>query len=309
MPRFEPFAGLRYDPERVRLAEVVAPPYDVISPDEQRALQARSPYNSVRIELPDAPAGADPYQAAAQRIAAWEAEGILRREEAPSLYGYRMSYVDAAGRDRETVGVIGALGLSPSGAAGIFPHERTTPKAKSDRLQLLQATRVNTSPIWGLSLAKGLSDLLVPRPDVDQGVTDADGVHHELWPIADPDAISQITGAVSGAALVIADGHHRFETALTYRSAIRAKAPTVSDAAIAASDSVMALVVELADEQLSVQGIHRLVSGLPPDLDLVAALAPSFVVTPTDPPDATLLDRMAGAGALEIGRASCRERV
>lgn len=291
-----PFCGLRYDPDRVRLDDVIAPPYDVISPDEQRALQERSPYNAVRIDLPDGAPGLDPYEAAARRIADWQAEGVLRREAQPSFYGYRMTYTDIAGDQRQTIGVVGALGLEPPGT-GIFPHERTTPKAKSDRLNLLQTTKLNTSPIWALSLAKGLSDDLVAPLQTDP-VVDAEAVTHELWPITDPAAIAGIAEAVSAAPLVIADGHHRFETALTYQSQRRAgEGPTDSDQKY---DSVMALVVELVDNQLSVRGIHRLVSGLPGDFDVLAALSPFFDLTPTEVADATILDRMEKAGGPAI---------
>ncbi|MDQ6613616.1 MAG: DUF1015 domain-containing protein [Actinomycetota bacterium] len=295
MPRFEPFRGLRYDPDRVPLARVVAPPYDVISPDERMALQAQSPYNSVRIELPDEDPGLDRYEAAARRIADWRAEGILRQDITERLYGYRMTYLDEAGHRRRTIGVIGALGLEPPGTAGIFPHERTTPKAKSDRLQLLQATRVNTSPIWGLSLARGLSEALESPVRFDR-VTDAEGIEHELWPIIDPAAIAWISQAVSDAPVVIADGHHRFETALNYQGQRRAAGADSPGS----QDSVMALVVELAEDQLSVQAIHRLIGGLPADFDLVGALGGYFELTPTEAPDATILERMAGNDSLAL---------
>ena len=310
MPRFAPFPGLRYDPQLVRLADVVAPPYDVIAPQERAELQSRSPYNSVGIELPDAMAGLDPYQAAAKRVADWQARGVLRRDPTARYYGYQMTYTDPTGRQRRTVGVIGALGLEPPGN-GIFPHERTTPKAKSDRLQLLQATGLNTSPIWGLSLAKGLSDELIAPEPVPQGTApdaaadpdlavDADGVAHRAWPITDPDTIARITEAVSAAPVVIADGHHRFDTALTYQQQRAAEAAPGPDAGgTEGPQGMMALIVELVDDQLSVQGIHRLLSGLPVDLDLVAALSAFFDVAPTDP-GAPILDRMAEAGAMGL---------
>jgi uncharacterized protein (DUF1015 family) len=299
VPRFEPFPGIRYDPERVRLSDVVAPPYDVISPEEQATLRQQSPYNSVRIELPDEDPDLDRYEAAARRFARWQAEGVLRQDPTPSLYGYRMAYSDEAGMARQTIGVIGALGLEPPGTAGIFPHERTTPKAKSDRLQLLAATRVNTSPIWGLSLAAGLSDALA-APDSSVPVVDADGIEHQLWPITDGDARAWISTAVSDAPLVIADGHHRFETALTYQA--RRKEDDNGAGSPRSYDSVMALVVELAESQLSVQAIHRLITALPPGFDLVAALADSFVLTPIEymAAEAGLLERMVQADSMAL---------
>ncbi|HSS10920.1 MAG TPA: DUF1015 family protein, partial [Acidimicrobiales bacterium] len=130
MPRFEPFAGLRYARDRVRLDDVVAPPYDVISPEEQEALERRSQYNSVRVELPRDEPGVDRYRVAARLLAQWRAEGVLISDAEPLLYRYRMTFSDEAGRPRQSVGVIGALGLESPGPGGILPHERTTPKAK-----------------------------------------------------------------------------------------------------------------------------------------------------------------------------------
>jgi uncharacterized protein (DUF1015 family) len=295
VPRFEPFPGLRYDPDRVHLAEVVAPPYDVVSPEERAELQSHSPYNSVRIEIPDEDPALDRYEAAARRIAQWQAEGILRRDSTPSLYGYRMTYPDEVGHRRHTIGVIGALGLEPPGTAGIFPHEQTTPKAKSDRLQLLQATRVNTSPIWALSLAAGLSDDLQP-PASSEPVSDSDGTEHELWLIDDPATVARITEEVSAAPVVIADGHHRFQTALNYQKERRA----VTGETSGSYDAVLALVVELAEEQLSVRAIHRLIGGLPPAFDVAREMSRHFALTPTDASGAALLEEMAGTKSLAL---------
>jgi uncharacterized protein (DUF1015 family) len=270
---------------------VIAPPYDVIAPEEVTALRSRSPYNSVRIELPDAEGDLDPYQSAAGRIRQWQAEGILRRDPAPTLYGYRMTYTDPTGRRGQTVGVIGALGLEPPGSGQIFPHEQTTPKAKSDRLHLLQATQLNTSPIWALSLATGLSEALAsPENASSVAVTDDEGIRHELWLITDPETIVRVSAAVGAAPVVIADGHHRFETALTYQR----------ESPAAAAGAVMALVVELADEQLSVLAIHRLIAGLPADFDVLAALARHFDVTATTTSDAALLQEMAETDSLAL---------
>ena len=125
MPRFSPFAGLRYDRARVDVAQVVAPPYDVVGPDERAALAARHSANSILVELPEADprSGDDRYQAAAARLARWEAEGILARDPVPALYPYRMTAPDGS----VTLGVLGVLGLEPSSAAGVLPHEETLP--------------------------------------------------------------------------------------------------------------------------------------------------------------------------------------
>ncbi len=288
MPHFEPFRGVRYDEARVELGEVIAPPYDVISPEERATLEARNPHNSVRIDFPHGEHGVDRYDLAANHWRDWRTIGILTREPHASFYGYRMTYTDDAGKTRSTRGVVGALELAPS---GILPHERTTPKPKGDRLYLLRALGVNTSPIWGLSPATGLTDAIPDPPPQTTPVTDDEGVVHELWPIDDRKTTATITNLVTSAPVIVADGHHRYETGIAYHDE-RPDRP--------GAEAIMALIVELADDQLSVQAIHRVVSGLPEDLDLLAALAPFFDAEPTEPPDATITARMAAAGALAL---------
>ncbi len=295
MPQFEPFAGVRYDPDRVTLDDVAAPPYDVISEEDRVALEARSPYNSVRVELPRDDPPQDRYEAASHLLDQWRSEGILRRDEQPALHAYRMRFTDETNHDRETVGVIGALRLEPPGV-GILPHERTMPKPKGDRLYLLRATRANLSPIWGLSLATGLSGLIPPPGPLAVGCVDIDQVVHELWPVTEPPVIRSIAASIGSAPVVIADGHHRFETALAYQEERRAS----TGGRAGGYDLVMALVVELADEQLSVRAVHRLITGVPDGFDLLAALAKSFELTPSDPPDPTIGARMLAAGALAV---------
>jgi uncharacterized protein (DUF1015 family) len=192
MPRFEPFAGLRYDPSRVVLANVMAPPYDVVGPEQRSVLAARHSANAILVELPepDPRSGADRYVGAAARLAEWRADGVLMADPDDVFYAYRMTDTDGS----TTLGVLGVLGLDKASIAQILPHEETLPKAKSDRLELLAATRVNLSPIWGLSLASGLTALLAPdSPPVAAGVDD-DGVRHELWLINDATTIAGTGG-------------------------------------------------------------------------------------------------------------------
>lgn len=295
MPRFEPFPGLRYSPSHVRsLDDVVCPPYDVISDSDRLALEARSPSNVVRLELPHDDGTGDRYQRASQLLDSWRDGGILHRDPKPCFYGYRMAFTDPAGRPSQTLGVIGALGLEPPGE-GILPHEETTPKAKTDRLELLRATRANLSPIWGLSPGTGLSAHLQPPDHPLERATDEDGVIHEVWPIGDGEQVKSIQAAVESAPVLIADGHHRFETALNYRAERQAEGRGSPD-----DEAVMALVVELTGEQLTVQAIHRLLVALPAGFDLPGALDEWFDVTPTEPVDRTILGRMEDAGALAV---------
>ena len=295
MPRFEPFPGLRYSPSHISaLDDVVCPPYDVISDADRAALDARSPSNVVRLELPHEEGVGDRYQRARELLDSWRDGGVLHRDSEPGFYGYRMTFKNPVGEPSQTLGVIGALGLEAPGD-GILPHEETTPKAKTDRLELLRATRANLSPIWGLSPGTGLSACLTPPAHPVEHATDEDGVLHEVWPIRDPGEVAAIRAAVESAPVLIADGHHRFETALNYRREQRDEGASPGD-----DEAVMALVVELTEEQLTVQAIHRLIMGLPPDFDLPGALEDWFDVTPAEPVDRTILARMEEAGALAV---------
>ncbi|MFP3900568.1 MAG: DUF1015 family protein [Acidimicrobiia bacterium] len=280
MARFQPFAGIRYDLTRVRLDEVISPPYDVIDERQRSSLVARSPHNAVRLDLPIDETGEGRYAVASRLLEEWQRDGVLTTDPDPAFTVYRMSYEDDAGAPRHTTGVIGALELSPPGR-DILPHEHTTPKARSDRLDLLRSCRANLSAIWGLSLAKGLTDLLpVDAPPSAEALDDA-GVRHSVWIVADPGRCDAIAAAVAAQPVVIADGHHRYETSLTYRAERDA---AEGDAGRAAA--TMAYVVELVDEELTVRAIHRLLGGLPDGYDLVGALAPWF--EPLGPPPADL---------------------
>ena len=296
MPRFEPFRGLRYASDLAPVAQVIAPPYDVITATERVHLASRHQANSVLVELPEADlqGGRDRYAVAADLFSRWLAQGILRVEDGPSLYPYRMT--DTTGRS--TTGVVGALGLAEPGEEGdVLPHEQTLPKPKTDRLDLLRATRANLSPIWGLSMATGVTATFDPTDD--EPVADAyddDGVRHQLWVLSEVDAIAAIGAAVGAAPVVLADGHHRYETARAYQAERRA----ANGGQAGPYDLVMALVVELAEEQLSVGAIHRTVSGLPEGFDLVGALSESFDVVRAGAADARTLGALQDSGSLAL---------
>ncbi|MGH9183918.1 MAG: DUF1015 family protein [Acidimicrobiales bacterium] len=296
MPRFAPFRGLRYA-ESLDLEAVTSPPYDVIDEAERIELTRRSPHNAVRLDLPRDGEGQEPYRGAARLLSAWREQGLLVPDDAPALYLYRMGYRGPAGRPRQISGVVGALEVAEPGDGQVLPHERTTPKPRGDRLELLRATRHNLSPIWCLSLATGLAGLCEPAGPPLGRCTDPQGVHHRLWRVASAALIEAIGDVVASAPALIADGHHRFESARVYRDERRA----VGAGWCPASELVMAMVVELADARLSVRPIHRLLLDLPPDLDVVAALAPFFEpVGPVDPAGPSLEARMDDAGALGV---------
>jgi uncharacterized protein (DUF1015 family) len=279
LPEFLPFAGVRYDCDAVGagLGVLAAPPYDVVDEDEHAALEAAHPQNSVRLILPrDERDEGDRYARAAAVFAAWRAAGLLVVDAAPRFYAYRMEYRTAHGAARHTRGVIGALGLPEHPGEDVLPHERTLSKAKSDRLALLRAMRVNVDPIWGLSLGAGLTDLLEPATPLCS-CADPDGTVHSLAAIDDPARIAAIRAVVGGAPLVLADGHHRFETALAYRDQRRA-----AGAEDPGAEAIMCFVVELVDDELTIEPIHRLVD-VPAGTDLRAALADAFELDDAGP--------------------------
>ena len=186
------------------------------------------------------------------------------------------------------------------GEGEILPHEETTPKAKSDRLDLLRGTSANLSPIWGLSLTKGLTDLLATDAPPLAGWTDDDGVEHTVWRVDEPDEVEAIAAAVGSSPVVVADGHHRYETSLAYRDERRAEEGPGGPA-----DATMVLVVELVDDELTVRPIHRLVRGLPAGTDLAAALegrgfSPAGAATVADVADGAVLAAMTEAEAIAV---------
>jgi uncharacterized protein (DUF1015 family) len=298
VPDLAPFHGLRYT-RGPDLSLVTAPPYDVIDPDEHAALEAADPHNSVRLILPRAEGRDDAYVTAARTLAAWRGDGILDTDAAAALYPYRMVAARGDGGTHTTIGVIGSLALpdgSNGGAAaagGVLPHERTLPKARSDRLSLLRATRANLDPIWVLTLAVGLTELLEPFEVVEWAV-DAQGVRHELGVIDDPERIAVIRALLAAEDAVLADGHHRFETACNYRRELAEGR--------SGGDGIMCLVVELDDAQLDVRPFHRIVEH--PPTDLRERLAGAFAVRDAGPvtPEtiAAVLDEMDATGTMGL---------
>lgn len=251
MPRFEPFPALRYQADS--LAAVTAPPYDVLSDTDRQELAARDQHNIVHVDVPLETDGPDRYQQAGTKLAAWIAKGVVQIDPTPSFTIYRMTFYDASNRARSTVGVFGALEVVDEGAGGVLPHERTTPKAKTDRLDLTRATLTNLSPVWGLSLSTGLSELLAERGE-EVGRVNVDGVLHSFERVTHPLRIEAIAECISRSDVVIADGHHRYAISRTFRDEQRHQDTGTSGRA----ELTMTYVQELVDDQLSVEAIHRL---------------------------------------------------
>ncbi len=288
VPRFEPFRGSRYDAGAVRLDEVIAPPYDVVGSSERDLLAHRSPFNAIHLELPEADlvSGRDRYVAAADLLDSWLERRVLVEDGAPALYPYRMTSPDGA----VTTGVVGALEIGED----VLPHEETMPKPKSDRLDLLRATGTNLSPIWGLSLTAGLTETFAPEGPPAHDAYDDDGVRHQLWVLDDPAAIRAVRDGVGASPVVIADGHHRYETARTYRDEVRrANGDRAGD-----HDLVMTFLVELADSQLHVRAIHRIVEGLAPEVEPAGLLGRFFDVVQAGPATDSVVGALEGSGSL-----------
>jgi uncharacterized protein (DUF1015 family) len=291
VPRFEPFPALRYAPG-VDWSKVIAPPYDVLSEADLDRLGSTDPHNIVHVDVPRERDGAGRYEAAGARLRQWIAEGVLVRDDEPSFTLYRMSFVDATGRERHIVGVLGALEVVDEGAGEVLPHERTTPKASTDRLDLTRATNANLSPVWGLSLAEGLTSLLI-EPGEPMGSVTVDGVTHSVERVTDVARGAAISALVWSDDVLIADGHHRYGIARVFRDEVRAA--TGSDETPA--ELTLAFVSELVGDQLSVEAIHRVYRDIDRDA-LVAALTSGFDLEPAGPVSASTLAEMEARGCL-----------
>lgn len=261
MAEIAPFSGLRYAPDRApEPSAVLAPPYDVIGDAERRALEARSPHNVVRLELPR---GDDDgrYPAAARLLRSWVAEGILRDDAGEGYYLYEQQFT-WAGKSHTRRGFFAALKLEPFERRVVMPHEHTLSGPKEDRRKLLRATRTQISPIFGLYRdAEGSAGAVVDAgmagtPAVD--ATTPDGVRHRLWTLTDPGAITKLCALLADKQILIADGHHRYETMLGLRAELR----SVDAVGGAPSDYTMAYLARAEDPGLRVLPTHRLVKGL-----------------------------------------------
>jgi uncharacterized protein (DUF1015 family) len=278
MASIYPFRAWRYNPAVVRLEEVVTQPYDKISPAMQEAYYQRSPYNLVRIilglpELFDAERGENVYSRAARDFKAWRAQSVLVQEKDPSIFAYLQRFrVPGSNQIKERRGFIALGRLHEYADQVIFRHEQTLSKPKSDRLNLLKATRAHFGQIFMLySDPAGTIDKILyddPGP-CDAEVTDEYGVLHRVWRVSDPAVIRLLTSTMADKKLIIADGHHRYETALGYAKefvpAARARTehnahslphPPFPEAA------VMMTFVNMDSDGLVILPTHRVVHGL-----------------------------------------------
>lgn len=284
MANLIPFRGVLYNPAKVPdLSRVVAPPYDVIDPTFQRVLHDRHPHNVIRLELGLDEPGDGPsrnrYTRAASRLGDWLASGVLLRDREPAIYPYRIEYrspLDPAGAPPKTLtGFFATVELEEFGTGTIYPHENTRAAAKTDRLNLLEACRANFSAIFSLfSDPRGaVVQLLDKSVNADRpriAFTDDEGFRQRLWAITDRAVLNEIIAFMKTAPLFIADGHHRYETALAYRRSRRERAG--ASQGLQPYDAVLMLFASLEDPGLTVLPTHRVLTTPVPPLPALARL-------------------------------------
>jgi len=286
-----PFHGLRFDESKAGpLADLISPPYDVISDRDREALYARSPYNVVRleegVEEPGDTAANNKYTRAKAALEDWIGTGVLKVDKSPAFYLYDHYFVVGGQRIRRR-GFLGALRLYQEGRGIVRPHERTFPKAKTDRLKLLRATRTNTSPVFGLfadekgAVASALEAWMVRGPArlvADARVGDE---RHVVWALEDRPVAEKLTAALGDQRVYIADGHHRYETGLAYlKEEIEAAKIDFDEDS---THFTLAYLCALDDPGLRIFGTHRVVRGADAAIDEIVPR--SF--------DATVIERGA----------------
>ena len=256
MADVQPLRALHYDPSVVgALADVVAPPYDVIDAGQRAALIARSPFNVVAVDLPQG--DPDPYATARELFESWQLQGALVRDGEPALWAHTQDYSGPDGQALTRRGFFCRVRIEEYGPGRVRPHERTHPGPKEDRLRLTRATRANVSPIFSLysDPSHAAWDALAPATqEVPWGeVADSDGTVHRLWRVSEPAAIAAVQAATRDAELLIADGHHRYETMRAYAQEIGGEGD---------HRYILMCLVALEDPGLTVFPTHRLVRGM-----------------------------------------------
>ena len=265
MAEIRTFRALRYDLEKAGdISTLTCPPYDIISAAERKAYLAQNPCNIIRLELPEA-AGPedDPYEQAGKTLRSWLNEGVMKADMDEGIYIYEEEFLDRVtdGETKKLRGMICRVRLEEFSAGVVLPHEETLSKAKEDRFRLMRATGCNFSQVYSLyrdehhitrQRLNNLAASCAPRYEFDHGL-----VTHRLWVINDPVAIEALREDFTDRKLYIADGHHRYETALRYRNTLREE-----NVYCPGADYVMMMLVDMEDEGLVVFPTHRLISGL-----------------------------------------------
>ncbi len=279
MAEVVPFKGVLYNVARASRTsgeDLLAPPYDIITPEYQDMLYRKSPYNIVRIDFgktfPEDSDGNNRYTRAKEFLDQWLAEELLKRSSTPCFYSYEISYT-IGDREKKLRGFLGLVRLEALGKGNIHPHEYTHSKPKKDRLDLMRTCGANISPIFSLynsaekRTSEVLSEINKTSPYIE--AADGDGAVHRLWAITDPLAMESMSRELDGKAVFIADGHHRYETALEYQREMRERKGAGDGRN--PWDYVVMFLANTRDEGLTILPTHRLVKNLPPDaLDLLS---------------------------------------
>jgi uncharacterized protein (DUF1015 family) len=328
MVDIRPFQGLRYSCGGADLAQRLAPPYDVIDEKEQEALLSLHPQNIVRLilgrEYPRDDEHNNRYLRSAAHLEAWRDAGVLKRDEAPAYYLYEQTW-NARGQKYRRLGFHGALALERFGQGGVYPHEFTLSAPKADRLRLLRATRVNLSPVFGLvpdadgELFGMLRDAMDRHPPA-AGFEEPRAIHGRLWVMGDRDWCRDLSALMTERRVLIADGHHRYETALAYRDARiledTGHAPGPDEETRAMREGlwpayyrVMVVCVSTADPGLVVLPTHRVIHGVQgfSSAAFLAGLKKYFDVKPSTREDAAALTREEPHGLPRYGLAIGRD--
>ena len=262
MADVQPLKTLRYDPAVAGpLEDLIAPPYDVIDDEGRAELAAKSPHNVVELDLPSS------YEAAAETLDEWRQSGVLIQEDEPAIWALRQDYSAPDGSTRSRTGFFARVRVEDYGAGRIRPHERTHPGPKEDRLRLTRATRANLSPIFSLfpdvggAATETLAHAMGAEPFAE--AADGEGTRNTLWRVADPEQIAALQAALADAELLIADGHHRYETARVYADELGGEGD---------HRYVLMFLVALDDPGLLVFPTHRMLTGLKDDSEKQLAI-------------------------------------
>jgi uncharacterized protein (DUF1015 family) len=294
MAELKPLRALHYNLQRTRgLQTVIAPPYDVIDERQREELEARSPYNVVRVDLPRG--NGDRYENAAKQLAEWERDGVIVRDMVETIWLLAQEYTGPDQVNRIRHGILARVRVEEYGQGKVRPHERTHPGPKEDRLRLTRATRANLSPIFSLyddpeGVVSSSVEQYISQPPFGEA-TETDGTLDRLWRIEDGGVIARIAEALTSTELLIADGHHRYETARQYAEEVGGEGP---------HRYVLMCLVALQDPGLTVFPTHRLIGGLKTDQyeTLAYALRDNFDVAAL--PDTSALEPEAD-GELRLG--------
>ncbi|HIE43278.1 MAG TPA: DUF1015 domain-containing protein, partial [Candidatus Omnitrophica bacterium] len=274
MTEIFPFKGILYNVSKVPIEEVLAPPYDIITPEYQEILYKRSPFNIVRIDygkdLPGDNEKENRYTRARRYLETWLDEGIMIQSKRPAFYIYSMDY-EINEQKKQIIGFLGLIGLKELGTGSILPHESTYSIPKRDRLNLLRTCSANISPIFSIYKSnEGLisslfSKIIQTKPYIES--KDDTGALHRLWQVDKDEEIAMIKRELRNKTVVIADGHHRYETALEYQREMRMQ--RLFSKGNEPFDNVLMFFANMLDKGLTILPAHRLIKGIPEDVDKV----------------------------------------